>query len=66
MEVKLLVKFDFEDGIHGPAVTLDGTQITRGCAGDGEVEAVIHEMKADLDRVAKAMKRQLKVTHSHA
>jgi hypothetical protein len=49
--------FDFEIDIHGARVVAAVERLTPACLLDGEIDANIKLLKADLDAVATHMKR---------
>jgi hypothetical protein len=57
--------FDFEMGMGGAAVVAAGrdgnrSRLCPGCLSDGEVDAQIQLLKADLDAVAVRMKKAIR------
>lgn len=52
--------FGFEIDIHGARVTSYHRALCAGCTSNGEIDANIRLLKADLDAVAKKMKVALK------
>lgn len=55
----MLVKFHVVETVHGPALALERTQITRGCSTKAEAKAVIAEVKADLARIEAELSAML-------
>lgn len=48
--------FDFDIDIHGARVVVAREPISNACLSDGEIDAQIKLLKADLDAVATRMK----------
>jgi hypothetical protein len=52
--------FDYTIDIHGACVHAAVDPLCPGCLSDGEIDANIALLKADLDRVATLMKRAVR------
>ena len=59
-----LISFDFEMDNSGASIVVLGEPLHTACQSDGEMDAEVAELKTQLDRVSRAMKRAIAEYHS--
>ena len=55
----ILNKFYVERGVHGAKIIARSNQLTADCVAEGDIEASVQLLKADLDACAREMKRRV-------